>query len=354
MAGLFSKLSNLFSGHTEITEDFYEELEETLIMGDVGFIATEGIIAELKEGVRREKLTDASGCQKLLQEIIVSHLHDLTEEKDYAFEREKSIVLIVGVNGVGKTTSAGKLAYYYKSRGKKVMLAAADTFRAAAIEQLTEWANRADVDIIKGNEGGDPGAVVFDAIQAAKARGTDVLLVDTAGRLHNKKNLMNELKKIGSIIQKEYPGAVKETLVVVDAATGQNAREQAKEFKEVTDVSGVVLTKLDGSAKGGIVIAIEEELDIPVKFVGTGEKVTDIIKFDAKAYAVGLTGYDEAMEEVLRRADEEARAKAEAAMKDQVPVVTQGYRVDEGEVIKVASKEEKEDAFAFFRSLRND
>ncbi len=354
MAGFFAKLSGIFAGHTEIDEDFYEELEETLVMGDVGMEATEKIIDELRERVKQEKKTEVSECQRLLREIIISHLHELKDEEDYAFENRQSIVLIVGVNGVGKTTTVGKLAHMYRSKGKKVILAAADTFRAAATEQLTEWAGRADVDIIRGSEGGDPGAVVFDAIQAAKARGADILLVDTAGRLHNKKNLMNELKKINGIILQEFPGAVKETLVVVDAATGQNAREQAREFKEVTDVTGVVLTKLDGSAKGGIIIAIEEELQIPVKFVGTGEKVTDIIKFNAEAYAVGLTGYDPEQEKEKKLKEEEDRKAAEDALKAEVPVRTAGYRIDENEVVKVASEQEKEDAFAFFRSLRGE
>ncbi len=353
MAGFFAKLSGIFSGYSEINDDFYEELEETLVMGDVGMEATEEIISELQDKVRQDRLKDPNDCREVLQKIIISHLHSLTDD-DYAFERNKSIVLIVGVNGVGKTTTVGKLAHLYKSQGKRVIMAAADTFRAAATEQLSEWAGRVGTDIIRGTEGGDPGAVVYDAIQAAKARNADVLLVDTAGRLHNKKNLMNELKKIGSIVQQEYPDALKETLVVVDAATGQNAKEQAKEFKEVTDVSGVVLTKLDGSAKGGIIVAIEEELDIPVKFVGTGEKVTDIIKFDAEAYAVGLTGYDPAEEAAKQAAEEAERQAAEEARKSEVTVAVSGYRIDENEVIKVASEQEKEDAFAFFRSLRKD
>ena len=211
-------------------------------------------------------------------------------ENDFDFEKNRSVVLVVGVNGVGKTTTAGKLAAKYKAEGKKVILAAADTFRAAAIEQLDAWAVGAGVEIIRGTEGGDPGAVIYDAVKAAKARNADMLICDTAGRLHNKKNLMNELKKINSIIVSEYPEAVKETLVVVDGTTGQNAREQAKEFKEVTDVSGIVLTKLDGSAKGGIAVAIESELGIPVKFIGLGEKAGDLEKFDADRFVRGLIG----------------------------------------------------------------
>ncbi len=343
MAGIFSKLSGFFSEYEEISDDFYEELEETLVMGDVGYESTEEIIEELKKRVEEGKISAPDDCRMLLSTIIKERLDEKSSPNDYDFELKKAVVLVVGVNGVGKTTTVGKLAGRYKRLGKKVLLAAADTFRAAAGEQLDAWAERAGVEIIKGRDGGDPGAVVYDAIQAAKARDTDILICDTAGRLHNKKNLMNELKKINSIITSEFPEAMKETLVVVDAATGQNAKEQAKEFKEVTDVSGVVLTKLDGSAKGGIVIAIESELSIPVKFVGVGEKITDLKKFDTRGYAAALTG----SEELLHKEEEKEK---DIAARTTVYETADG----KGEVVVGASEQEKEDAFAFFRSLRGE
>ncbi|MBO6111492.1 MAG: signal recognition particle-docking protein FtsY [Lachnospiraceae bacterium] len=343
MASIFTRLSGFFSGYEELTDEFYEDLEETLVMGDVGFEATEEIIEELKKRVAKENIKVPDECRRLLSQIVEDRLKEKLSKDDYDFEQGKAVVLLVGVNGVGKTTTAGKLAARYKRLGKKVILAAADTFRAAATEQLNEWAVRAGVDIIRGTEGGDPGAVVYDAIHAAKARNADILICDTAGRLHNKKNLMNELKKINNIITSEYPEAVKETLVVVDAGTGQNAKEQAKEFKEVTDVNGVVLTKLDGSAKGGIVIAIESELMIPVKFVGVGEKITDLKKFDVTGYAAALTG----SEELLKKEEEE---------KKEIASRTTTYETIDGlkEVVIGATEQEKEDAFAFFRSLRKD
>ena len=342
MAGIFSKLSGFFSGYEEISDEFYEDLEETLVMGDVGFGPSEEIIEELKKRVAEQKISAPDDCRMLLSTIIKERLEEKLSPDDYAFELKKAVVLVVGVNGVGKTTTVGKLAGRYKRLGKKVLLAAADTFRAAATEQLDEWAKRAGVDIVKGKEGGDPGAVVYDAIAAAKARNADILICDTAGRLHNKKNLMNELKKINSIITSEYPEAAKETLVVVDASTGQNAKEQAKEFKEVTDVNGVVLTKLDGSAKGGIVIAIESELSIPVKFVGVGEKITDLKKFDVTGYAAALTGSEELLEK-------------EEEKKKEISARTTVYETIDGEkeVVIGATEQEKEDAFAFFRSLRS-
>lgn len=343
MAGIFSKLSGFFSQYEEISDEFYEELEETLVMGDVGYASTEEIIGQLKERVVSQKISSPDECRLLLSDIIKERLEEKSSPDDYDFELKKCVILVVGVNGVGKTTTVGKLSARYKRLGKKVMLAAADTFRAAAGEQLDIWAERAGVQIVKGKDGGDPGAVVYDAIQAAKARDIDILICDTAGRLHNKKNLMNELKKINSIITSEYPEAAKETLVVVDASTGQNAKEQAREFKEVTDVSGVVLTKLDGSAKGGIVIAIESELSIPVKFVGVGEGITDLKKFDATGYAAALTGSEELV------AREEQKAKDIEAR-----TVVYATEDGKGEVVVGASEQEKEDAFAFFRSLRGE
>lgn len=279
-------IDSLFSGFSAIDDDFYEELEETLIMGDIGIDTTMNIIDNLKEQVREQKIKEPSECRELLINIIKEQMR--VEDTAYEFENRKSVVLVIGVNGVGKTTSIGKLAAILKDQNKKVMLAAADTFRAAAIEQLTEWAHRAGVDIIAQNAGSDPAAVVYDAIQAAKSRNVDVLLCDTAGRLHNKKNLMAELNKINRIIEKEYSDAYRETLIVLDGTTGQNALAQAKQFKEVADISGIILTKLDGTAKGGIAIAIQSELGIPVKYIGIGEKIDDLQKFDSDAFVNAL------------------------------------------------------------------
>lgn len=288
--GFLSKLSDFFVGYEQIDDEFYDDLTDILIMGDVGMATAEELTEELKDRVQKERVRDTDKAKELLTTIMQEKLDAISSDKDFEYEDRKSVVLLVGVNGVGKTTSAGKLAARYRSLGRKVMLVAADTFRAAAIEQLTAWAMKTGADIVKGREGGDPGAVIYDAIQSAKARDYDMLIVDTAGRLHNKKNLMNELSKLNSIIKSEYPDAVKETMVVVDAGTGQNAREQAREFSEVTDVSGVILTKLDGSAKGGIVIAIENELKIPVKFVGLGEGVSDLRRFDVAKFMSGVVG----------------------------------------------------------------
>jgi len=279
-------IDSLFSGFSEIDEDFYEELEEILIMADIGVETTEKIIGNLRQKVKEQKIKEISVCRKLLTDSIKEQMR--VNEAAYEFEKQKSVVLLIGVNGVGKTTSVGKLAGQLKDQGKKVVVAAADTFRAAAIEQLTEWANRAGVEIISGQEGGDPAAVVFDAVHAAKARKADVLICDTAGRLHNKKNLMEELKKINRIIDREFSDAHRETLVVLDGTTGQNALAQAKQFGEVADVTGIILTKLDGTAKGGIAIAIQSEMNIPVKYIGIGEKIDDLQKFDADAFVDAL------------------------------------------------------------------
>ena len=283
---IVSGFESIFSGFSKIDDDFYEELEEILIMGDLGVSTTEKIISSLKEKVKEQKIKEPAECKEVLIQSIKEQM-DLGENA-YEYENRKSIVLVIGVNGVGKTTSIGKLAGQLKSNGKKVILAAADTFRAAAIEQLTEWSNRAGVDIIAQKEGADPAAVIFDALQAAKARNADVLICDTAGRLHNKKNLMDELKKIDKIISKEYPDAYRENLIVLDGTTGQNAMAQAKQFMEVTDITGVVFTKLDGTAKGGIAVAIQAELGIPVKYVGVGEKIDDLQKFDSNQFVNAL------------------------------------------------------------------
>ncbi len=281
-----SGIDSIFSGFSEIDDDFYEELEEQLIMADIGMDTSMKIIEELQEKVKEEKIKEAAACRTLLMDTIKEQMK--VHEDAYKFEEKKSVVLFIGVNGVGKTTSVGKLAGQMKKDGKKVLLAAADTFRAGAIDQLKEWSGRAGVDIIAGQEGADPAAIVFDAVAAAKARNTDILLCDTAGRLHNKKNLMAELHKIYKIIENEYSDAHLETFIVVDGTTGQNALVQAKQFSEVADITGVVLTKLDGTAKGGIAIAIQSELNIPVKYIGIGEKIDDLQRFDADAFVDAL------------------------------------------------------------------
>ena len=279
-------IDSIFSGYSNIDDDFYEEIEEILVMGDIGINTTTKIIDHLKERVAEEHITDPAECKQLLIESIKKQMD--VGDTAYEFENRKSVVLVIGVNGVGKTTSVGKLAGLLKDQGKKVVLAAADTFRAAAGEQLREWANRAGVEMIGGQEGADPASVVYDAVAAAKARKADVLLCDTAGRLHNKKNLMEELKKINRVIDREYPDAFRETLVVLDATTGQNALAQAKEFNEVTDITGIVLTKMDGTAKGGIAVAIQAELGIPVKYIGVGETIDDLQKFDSEEFVKAL------------------------------------------------------------------
>lgn len=286
MAGIFSRLKSIFSGSSAIDDDFYEELEETLIMGDIGVKATEEIIDHLKKQVKEQHIKEPDECRELLKNSIMEQM--LVPEDAYAFEQQKSIIMVIGVNGVGKTTSVGKLAGIFKKQGKRVLIAAADTFRAAAGEQLEEWANRAGVEMIGGTQGADPSSVLFDAVSAAKARNADVLLCDTAGRLHNKKNLMEELKKMNRIIEREFPDAHRENLVVLDGTTGQNALVQAKEFGETADLTGIILTKMDGTAKGGIAVAIQSELGIPVKYIGVGEKMEDLKKFDAKEYVDGL------------------------------------------------------------------
>lgn len=283
---IVSGFDSIFSGFSHIDDDFYEELEEILVMGDIGIHATEEIIENLKKKVKENHIKEPADCRELLINSIKEQMY--VGDTAYRFEEETSVVLVIGVNGVGKTTTIGKLAGKLKSQGKKVILGAADTFRAAAGEQLTEWANRAGVEIVGGQEGSDPGSVVYDAVQAAKARKADVLLCDTAGRLHNKKNLMEELKKINRILEKEYPEAYRETLVVLDATTGQNALVQAKQFSEAAEITGIVLTKMDGTAKGGIAVAIHSELGIPVKYIGVGESIDDLQKFDADQFVDAL------------------------------------------------------------------
>ena len=283
---IVSGIDSVFNGFSNIDEEFYEELEEILIMGDIGVRATEEILENLKKKVKEKHIKEPADCKELLIESIKEQMH--VGETAYRFEQETAVVLVIGVNGVGKTTTIGKLAGKLKEDGKKVVIAAADTFRAAAGSQLATWANRAGVDMIGGQEGADPAAIVYDAVAAAKARKADILLVDTAGRLHNKKNLMDELNKINRILEKEFPEAYRETLVVVDAATGQNALAQAKQFNEAADITGIVLTKMDGSAKGGIAVAIQSELNIPVKYIGVGESIDDLQKFDSEQFVDAL------------------------------------------------------------------
>ena len=279
-------MDQIFNTYEKVTEDFYDELEETMIMGDIGVKTTEELLDHLREEVREERIKYAADCR---QELILGIRNRMKQGKDaYDFEKGPAVVLVIGVNGVGKTTSIGKLAANYKKQGKRVLIASADTFRAAANEQLTEWARRAGVDIISAAEGSDPASVVYDAVQAAKARKIDILLCDTAGRLHNKKNLMNELSKIDRIITREFPECYRENWVVLDAATGQNAVSQAREFASVTNLTGIVLTKMDGTAKGGIAIAVQSEVGVPVKFIGVGEKIEDLQRFNPDEYVDAL------------------------------------------------------------------
>jgi fused signal recognition particle receptor len=296
-ANMIGSVEQVFSAFSKIDDDFYEELEEALIIADLGVTTSMKIIEDLKDKVKERKIKNPEEVRALLKEEIEEIM--TIDEDAYAFTGKKSVVLIVGVNGVGKTTTIGKLAHQYKQEKKKVIVAAADTFRAAAIDQLAEWANRANVEIIAQQENSDPGAVVYDAVQAAKSRNADILICDTAGRLHNKKNLMEELKKIFKIINRDYEEAHKEILLVLDGTTGQNALQQAKQFKEITDITGIVLTKLDGTAKGGITIAIQSELGIPVKYIGVGEGIEDLQKFNAKDFANALfsTGSESEIEE---------------------------------------------------------
>lgn len=301
MAGFFSRLKegltktrnnivsgidSVFSGFSSIDEEFYEELEEILIMGDIGVNATEKILERLRLQVKENHIKEPAKCKEFLVQSIKEQMQ--VSDTAYEFEHERSVILVIGVNGVGKTTSVGKLAGILKDQGKKVLIAAADTYRAAAGEQLAEWAKRAGVDMIGGKEGADPASVVFDAVNAAKARHADVLICDTAGRLHNKKNLMEELKKINRIIDKEFSDVHRENLVVLDASTGQNALNQAREFGETADLTGIILTKMDGTAKGGIAVAIQSELNIPVKYIGVGEAIEDLQKFDAQQFVNAL------------------------------------------------------------------
>ena len=288
-------IDSVFSGFSAIDEDFYEELEEILIMGDIGVNATMQIVERLKAQVKEQHIKEPSESKKLLIESIKEQMQ--VGETAYDFEKEQSVIMVIGVNGVGKTTSVGKLAGKLKANGRRVLIAAADTFRAAAGEQLREWADRAGVDMIGGSEGSDPASVVFDAVSAAKARRADVLLIDTAGRLHNKKNLMEELKKMNRIIDREYPNVHRENLIVLDGTTGQNALAQAREFGSVAELTGIILTKMDGTAKGGIAVAIQSELNVPVKYIGVGETIEDLQKFNTEEFVNALFDIPESVSE---------------------------------------------------------
>ncbi len=286
--GFFDKIKKIgiFNGFSQLDDDFYDELEESLVMADMGAETTMEAVEELKQRCKKNKIKDTEGAKACMKEILAELL--TVGDPSVDMSRSPAVVLFIGVNGVGKTTSIGKLAARWKGEGKRVLLCAGDTFRAAAADQLTIWSERAGVEIIKQHEGADPAAVVYDAMSAAKARKADVVLVDTAGRLHNKQNLMNELNKISRVIDRECPDASRETLLVLDATTGQNGLIQAKQFGESAGITGIVLTKLDGTAKGGIVIAIAKELGVPVKYVGVGEQVGDLQPFDAKAFVEAL------------------------------------------------------------------
>ncbi len=283
---IINSIDSLFTGYDKLDDDFYEELEELLVMADVGVNATNAIIEKLKKDVREQHIKEPSQCREFLIKNMQEQM--AVEAEEYDFLKETSVVMVIGVNGVGKTTTIGKLASNLKKQGKKVLIASCDTFRAAASEQLKEWADRAGVDLIGGAEGSDPASVLYDAVNAAKARHVDVLLCDTAGRLHNKKNLMEELKKMHRIIEREFPNAKQENLIVLDGTTGQNALAQAREFSQVAPLTGIILTKMDGTAKGGIAVAIQSELNIPVKFIGVGEKLEDLQYFDADTFIQAL------------------------------------------------------------------
>ncbi|MCR5656698.1 MAG: signal recognition particle-docking protein FtsY [Butyrivibrio sp.] len=284
--GVVKGINNVLSNFTSVDEEFYEELEETLIMGDIGINATSRIMDKLREQVRDNHITDTEQCRTLLIDNIREQMK--TDENAYDFENEKTVIFVIGVNGVGKTTSVGKLAAHFRKKGKKVLVAAADTYRAGATEQLREWTERAEVPLIAGRDGADPASVIYDAVNAFKSRDCDILMIDTAGRLHNKKNLMEELSKMNRIIGKELGGIKRENFIVLDGTTGQNAIAQAREFGEVADLTGIVLTKLDGTAKGGIAVAIVSELNIPVKYIGVGEGLEDLERFNSDQFVDAL------------------------------------------------------------------
>ena len=340
---LFGRIDQLLKSFTKIDDDLFEELEELLDMGDVGMYTAEKICDELKKRVKQEGITNPQEIRRLLEEVVTEMLKG-GQELDIS--TKPSIILVIGVNGVGKTTTIGKLAAKFTREGKKVTLAAADTFRAAAIDQLQIWAERSGADIIKQNEGSDPAAVVFDAISSAKARGSDIIIADTAGRLHNKTNLMNELAKINRIIDRELPDSAKEVLLVLDATTGQNAVNQTKQFKTAAGITGIVLTKLDGTAKGGVVLAIKEELDVPVKYIGVGEQVDDLQPFDPEQFARALFADEDAVEQQTETVKEEETSEPEKAVEEEFKPATAEIwaKIDaEAEAEKQAEEEKSEE-----------
>lgn len=338
-------MNRVFTGHSAIDDEFYEELEEIMIMGDMGVQTTDRILEQLRGQVKENHIKEPAACRDLLIEDIRSQM--TVDEHAYDFEEGPSVVLIIGVNGVGKTTSVGKLADIYKRKGKKVLIAAADTFRAAAYDQLKVWSERAGVEMIAGAEGADPASVVYDAVNAAKARHADILLCDTAGRLHNKKNLMNELEKIGRIISREFPEAKRENFVVLDAATGQNALSQAREFSNVMDLSGIILTKMDGSSKGGIAIAVQSELGIPVKYIGVGEHLEDLQRFDPDDFVRAL--FDEGQEQLQEEEASSESASAENALAENAEETSAQAKPEEPK----EEPEEEDDPWAFFASMQD-
>lgn len=332
--GRIQRVANSF---TKIDEELFEELEETMIMSDIGVETSLEICSRLRKRIKERGVTDPALIMGLIQEIIAEMMGD---DIELDTENAPAVIMVIGVNGAGKTTTIGKMCHQYKAQGKKVIVAAADTFRAAAIDQLQVWTERAGVEIVKHAEGSDPGAVVYDALEAAKARGCDILIVDTAGRLHNKKNLMEELAKINRIIDSKAQGCSREVLLVLDATTGQNAVNQARLFSETADITGIVLTKLDGTAKGGIVISIKNELGIPVKLIGVGEKIDDLQPFDNKSFVDALFGtYDEASEEASQEEDIAETAEAVGTAPEPAADEDEEYAPDE-ETIPVESEEE--------------
>lgn len=335
-------IDDLFDSVDEITDDLYAELEEILVMGDVGMVTAVEITEQLKKRVAEKRLRGAEAVKEEIKEIVAELLNG---GEDMGLVTVPSVVLVIGVNGVGKTTTIGKLAAMYKAEGKKVILGAADTFRAAAIDQLGIWAERSQVDIIKHSEGADPAAVVFDTINAAKARDCDIVIIDTAGRLHNKKNLMDELAKIYRVIDRELPYSDREVLLVLDATTGQNAVNQAREFKNVAEITGIVLTKLDGTARGGVVLAIKNELGIPVKFIGVGEQIDDLQPFKPRAFADGLfkkIDYNEedAADETLEEKDVEADLSDDSMGRPSEPARARAENASDGDQADAAASEE--------------
>ena len=335
---LFGRIDKLLKSFTKIDDELFEELEELLVMGDVGMFTAEKICDEIKKRVKSEGITDPKEIRRLIEDVVTSMLKG-GQELDIS--TKPSVILVIGVNGVGKTTTIGKMAAKFVREGKKVTLAAADTFRAAAIDQLQIWAERSGADIIKQNEGSDPAAVVFDAISSAKARGSDIIIADTAGRLHNKKNLMAELAKINRIIDRELPDAAKEVLLVLDATTGQNAVNQTKEFKTAAGITGRVLTKLDGTAKGGVVLAIKEELDVPVKFIGVGEQIDDLQPFDPGEFAKALFMSDDYVPDEENAGTEQASSEEEEKEQYRPETADIWEKIDAEAAAEKAAEEEK-------------